>query len=164
MPSRFSPKWNSPAKSVEWGWGDRGKRAEGQIFLKVPSKAFISVQCYRDGQLLSVISWWNQAKQVIISIFRCVFWGITSDEYLFYVGSHLVNIPLIEMCFVGTSILLKDSNIEANEYPADWRKDFPRGLALNVILPTLAHKLYSFGRNFFLILFSNHFRYWTLLY
>lgn len=79
--------------------------------------------------------------------------GVTSDKYLFYVGSHIANTPLIGMCFVGTCILLKDSNIEANEYLAYLRRDFPRGLALNVILPTLAHKLYSFGRNFFSLYF-----------
>lgn len=50
-----------------------------------------------------------------------------------------MNVPLTEMCFVGTLVLLKDSNIIGNEYPVYTRKDFPKGLALNVILPILAH-------------------------
>lgn len=41
-------------------------------------------------------------------------------------------------CVLLDMILLKDSNIEANEYSASLRKDFPRGLALNMILPTLS--------------------------
>ena len=49
-------------------------------------------------------------------------------EYLFYIGSYVVNVPLSEMCFVGTNILLKYSNIIANEYTAHPRKDFPKGL------------------------------------
>lgn len=88
--------------------------------------------CYHDET--------KQSRDYNIHLQMCVWGGgVTSDEHLFYVGSHIINMPLIEMCFVGTCILLKDSNIEANEYPEYLRKDFPRGLALNVILPTLAH-------------------------
>lgn len=31
-------------------------------------------------------------------------------QYLFYIGSHAVNIPLSETCFVGTDTLLKEGN------------------------------------------------------
>lgn len=46
---------------------------------------------------------------MIIASFGCVC-GIAFAEYLFYVGSYAVRVPLSEMCFDGTHILLKYRN------------------------------------------------------